>query len=136
MLSPKSVKSKSVNPDGMCVDLLLYNNGANNGSENDLEPLVVLFDLETSGLRPRWGDKIIQLGAKVLNDENKENIFDCYIKTQNLKISSDITMLTKITQYDHDTKGRPFHAVWADFLVWLKKRSKTDSGNRHTFRQD
>ena len=129
-LSPKSVKSKSSNPDGMYVDFLLHNTGTDTSDENNLEPVVVLFDLETSGLRPRWGDKIIQLGAKVLNDENKGNFFDCYIKTPNLRISSEITMLTNISQYDHDTKGRPFQAVWADFIVWLKNMSRTDSGNR------
>ena len=122
----KSVKLKSVNSDEMYVDFLQLD--TDNGDDVSLAPLIIIFDLETSGLNHRWGDKIIQLGAKVLNDNNKENIFDCYIKTNGLIIPSIITSITKITQYDHDTKGRPFAIVWNEFVIWLDKMSKTDSG--------
>ena len=105
-------------------------------SGGDEEPVIILFDLETSGFSAKRGDKIIQIGAKVINDNpinrtcSTDTHFDCYVKTNGQILSPIIINLTKITQHDHDTKGRSFSIVWGEFVEWMQKLSKTNTGIR------
>ena len=125
------------------------------GCTGDLEPVLVIFDLETTGLRNPRG-RIIQIGAKVMNNRPKgnsdesfrtnrinsnnngiidsenheEGTFDCFIKPKNMILTPLITQLTGITQSTLEEKGRNFKIVWSEFLIWLHNISAVESGNR------
>ena len=106
-------------------------------TEGPCAPVVILFDLETTGLSATQ-HRIIQFAAKVLEtgnhaDENsvitgrsRSRQFNEYVKPEGVKMSREITRLTGISQEDLDTKGKSFSNAWLGFLDWLKEVSESD----------
>lgn len=86
-------------------------------------PLVVLLDLETTGLRKERDDRIIQIAAKVLGDRSVD-VFSAYIRPGNgILLSDKIVKLTRITQKLLDDEGTTFEEAWYSFETWLQKAS-------------
>ena len=108
-------------------------------TEGPYAPVVIVFDLETTGLSP-LKEHIIQFAAQVVEtsksaDESpcveligraRNRKFNQYVKPKKVKVSRQITVLTGITQEDLDTKGKPFSEVWLEFLEWLQEVSESD----------
>ena len=108
-------------------------------TEGPHAPVVIVFDLETTGLSPT-SEHIIQFAAQVVETGNRADDspfveligsarnrkFNQYVKPKKAKVSRKITDLTGITQEDLDTKGKPFSKVWLEFLEWLQEVSELD----------
>ena len=85
------------------------------------EPKVVILDLETTGLKHQ-NNRIIQIAAKVLGDEN--SMFNAYVNPVGDKISPFIAQLTGIEQAFVEEMGMPFEKAWLELKAWLLNESK------------
>jgi len=86
---------------------------------------VIIFDLETSGLNP-YHDDIIEIGAKVYNEENS---FQILLKPKSDRpISKRITDITGITNRLLSEEGLPWQNAYIEFHNWLFETTK-DSEN-------
>ena len=108
-------------------------------TEGPHAPVVIVFDLETTGLSP-LKEHIIQFAAQVVETSKSADEIPCveligrarnrkfnqYVRPKKVKVSRQITVLTGITQEDLDTKGKPFSEVWLEFLEWLQEVSESD----------
>ena len=87
--------------------------------------VVIVFDLETSGLNP-YHDDIIEIGAKVLNDDSS---FQKLVQPKsNRPISKKITDITGITNQMLRKEGLPWLSVYSEFYNWFIENTK-DSDN-------
>lgn len=78
--------------------------------------VVIIFDLETSGLNP-YHDDIIEIGAKVYNTDNS---FQTLLKPKsNRLISKKITEITGITNKMLRNEGKPWVTAYNEFYNWL-----------------
>ena len=76
----------------------------------------IILDFETSGLNP-YHDDIIEIGAKVLNNDNKFNIL---LKPKsNEMISKEIESLTGITNRMLAKEGFKWQTTYTQFNKWL-----------------
>lgn len=71
---------------------------------NELRRYIVV-DLETTGHSPAQGDKIIEVGIVVIENETITNTYNTLVNP-NQSIPPFISQLTHI--YDEDVKGAPF----------------------------
>ena len=78
--------------------------------------VVIIFDLETSGLNPYHND-IIEIGAKVFQTENS---FQILVKPKSGRpISKKITEITGITNRQLRADGHAWEEAYAQFYNWL-----------------
>jgi len=78
--------------------------------------VVIIFDLETSGLNP-YHEDIIEIGAKVLGEDNS---FQMLLKPKSGRpISKKITELTGITNKDLRKDGKDWKNAYGEFYNWL-----------------
>ena len=78
--------------------------------------VVIIFDLETSGLNP-YHDDIIEIGAKVFQTENS---FQILVKPKSGRpISKKITEITGITNRQLRADGHAWEEAYAQFYNWL-----------------
>jgi len=78
--------------------------------------VVIIFDLETSGLNPYHND-IIEIGAKVFQTENS---FQILVKPKSARpISKKITEITGITNRQLRADGHAWEEAYAQFYNWL-----------------
>ena len=83
--------------------------------------VVIIFDLETSGLNP-YHDDIIEIGAKVLNTDNS---FQCLVKPKsNRPISQKITEITTISNRLLRAEGKDWLSAYSEFYNWLQEATK------------
>ena len=83
--------------------------------------VVIIFDLETSGLNP-YHDDIIEIGAKVLNTDNS---FQCLGKPKsNRPISQKITEITTISNRLLRAEGKDWLSAYSEFYNWLQEATK------------
>ena len=76
----------------------------------------IILDFETSGLN-QYHDDIIEIGAKVLNSDNK---FSVLLRPKsNEMISPEITSLTGITNRILATEGLKWEVAYSQFSEWL-----------------
>lgn len=81
-------------------------------------PLVVVLDLETTGLQHK-DHRIIQIAAKVLGDES--SLYNAYIRPVGAIVSPFIADLTGIEQAFLDAEGMSFQEGWDGFKNWLRE---------------
>ena len=85
--------------------------------------VVVIFDLETSGLNP-YHDDIIEIGAKVFQGDNS---FQTLLKPKsNRPISKKITEITTITNKQLRDEGKPWKTAYSEFYNWLHDITKDE----------
>ena len=101
--------------------------------EGPESPLIIIFDLETTGLSR--SDLVTQFAAAVIENNDIDssastststsstNHFNEYVKTEGKKVPKQITLINGITDKLLDEKGKPFPVVWDLFLKWLKNMS-------------
>jgi len=78
--------------------------------------VVIIFDLETSGLNP-YHDDIIEIGAKVYGSDNS---FKCLVKPKsNRPISKKITDITGITNKILREEGKEWVNAYTEFYNWI-----------------
>ena len=78
----------------------------------------VVFDLETTGLKPE-SHEIIEIGAiRVYRDRTEHDTYQSLIKPKR-KIPKKITEITGITQEMVDAEGRPISDVLSEFLEFV-----------------
>ena len=83
--------------------------------------VVIIFDLETSGLNP-YHDDIIEIGAKVLNTDNS---FQCLVKPKsNRPVSQKITEITTISNRLLRAEGKDWLSAYSEFYNWLQEATK------------
>jgi DNA polymerase III subunit alpha, Gram-positive type len=83
--------------------------------------VVIVFDLETSGLNP-YHDDIIEIGAKVLNEDNS---FQKLVKPKsNRPISKKITQITGITNKILREEGFDWLNAYSEFFNWFIECTK------------
>ena len=89
--------------------------------------LIIIFDLETTGLDSR-NDRIIQIGACVLGDKN--TCFDALVYSTGTILRHQITLLTGINISMLQSDGKSFHSAWMDFMKWVdvQRHSLKNSG--------
>jgi DNA polymerase-3 subunit alpha (Gram-positive type) len=88
--------------------------------------VVIIFDLETSGLNPYHND-IIEIGAKVLNTDNS---FQCLVKPKSKRaISKKITEITGITNKLLRDEGKNWILAYTEFYNWLYEAIKGQPDN-------
>lgn len=86
--------------------------------------VVIIFDLETSGLNP-YHDDIIEIGAKVYNSDNS---FQALLKPKSNKaISRKITDITGISNKMLKEEGRPWLTVYSEFYNWLYEATNSEN---------
>ena len=78
--------------------------------------VVIVFDLETSGLNP-YHDDIIEIGAKVYGSDNN---FQCLLRPKsNRPISKKITVITGITNKILREEGKDWSTAYIEFYNWI-----------------
>ncbi len=83
--------------------------------------VVIVFDLETSGLNP-YHDDIIEIGAKVLNTDNS---FQCLVKPKSRRpISQKITDITGISNRLLRSEGKSWVNAYVEFFNWFREATK------------
>ena len=83
--------------------------------------VVIIFDLETSGLNP-YHDDIIEIGAKVFQEDNS---FQMLLKPKSGRpISKKITEITGITNRDLRTNGQDWKNAYSEFYNWFFEATK------------
>tara|TARA_Y100000590_G_scaffold468112_1_gene649555 strand:+ start:837 stop:1451 length:615 start_codon:yes stop_codon:yes gene_type:complete len=83
--------------------------------------VVIIFDLETSGLNP-YHDDIIEIGAKILNEDNS---FQMLLKPKSGRpISKKITEITGITNRDLRANGQDWKNAYSEFYNWFFEATK------------
>ena len=83
--------------------------------------VVIVFDLETSGLNP-YHDDIIEIGAKILNEDSS---FQKLVQPKsNRPISKKITQITGITNQMLRKEGFPWLSVYSEFYNWFIENIK------------
>jgi len=83
--------------------------------------VVIVFDLETSGLNP-YHDDIIEIGAKVLNEDNS---FQKLVKPKsNRPVSKKITDITGITNQMLRKEGSQWLNAYSEFYNWFIESTK------------
>ena len=88
--------------------------------------VVIIFDLETSGLNPYHND-IIEIGAKVLDSEKT---FSCLVRPKsNRLIDKKITEITGITNRTLRAEGKQWLQAYNDFYNWLVENLEKDEKN-------
>lgn len=86
--------------------------------------VVIIFDLETSGLNP-YHDDIIEIGAKVLNSDNS---FQTLVKPKsNRPVSKKISDITSITNRMLRAEGRQWLSAYSEFYNWLFENYKIEN---------
>ena len=85
--------------------------------------VVIIFDLETSGLNP-YHDDIIEIGAKILK---KECSFESLVKPKSGRpISKKITEITGITNRYLRSDGKSWENAYSEFYNWLFENTKDE----------
>jgi len=85
--------------------------------------VVIIFDLETSGLNP-YHDDIIEIGAKVFQGDNS---FQTLLRPKsNRPISKKITEITTITNQQLREEGKPWQTAYSEFYNWLLEATKDE----------
>jgi len=88
--------------------------------------VILIFDLETSGLNP-YHDDIIEIGAKVINSDN---CFNTLLKPKsNRLISRKITEITGISNKLLNDEGKAWLTAYTDFYNWLFELTNGDEQN-------
>jgi len=88
--------------------------------------VVIVFDLETSGLNP-YHDDIIEIGAKVLNTDNS---FQKLIQPKsNRPISKKITDITGISNQLLRKEGLKWLNAYSEFYNWFIDATKDEVNN-------
>jgi len=83
--------------------------------------VVIIFDLETSGLNP-YHDDIIEIGAKVFQEDNS---FQMLLKPKSGRpISKKITEITGITNRDLRANGQDWKNAYSEFYNWFFEATK------------
>ena len=83
--------------------------------------VVIIFDLETSGLNP-YHDDIIEIGAKILKEDNS---FQMLLKPKSGRpISKKITQITGITNRDLRANGQDWKNAYSEFYNWFFEVTK------------
>lgn len=83
--------------------------------------VVIIFDLETSGLNP-YHDDIIEIGAKILQEDCS---FQTLVKPKSGRpISKKITAITGITNRDLRAQGRTWENAYSEFYNWFFENTK------------
>jgi len=83
--------------------------------------VIIIFDLETSGLNP-YHDDIIEIGAKILNEDSS---FQKLVQPKsNRPISKKITQITGITNQMLRKEGSPWLSVYSEFYNWFIENTK------------
>ena len=83
--------------------------------------VVIIFDLETSGLNP-YHDDIIEIGAKVFQEDNS---FQMLLKPKSGRpISKKITEITGITNRDLRANGQDWKNAYSEFYNWIFETAK------------
>ena len=83
--------------------------------------VVIIFDLETSGLNP-YHDDIIEIGAKVFQEDNS---FQMLLKPKSERpISKKITEITGITNRDIRYNGHDWKNAYSEFYNWFFETTK------------
>lgn len=83
--------------------------------------VVIIFDLETSGLNP-YHDDIIEIGAKILQEDSS---FQMLVQPKSGRpISKKITEITGITNRDLRTDGKPWENAYSEFYNWFFENTK------------
>ena len=83
--------------------------------------VVIIFDLETSGLNP-YHDDIIEIGAKVFQEDNS---FQMLLKPKSGRpISKKITEITGITNRDLRANGQDWKNAYSEFYNWFFETTK------------
>jgi len=83
--------------------------------------VVIIFDLETSGLNP-YHDDIIEIGAKILKEDCS---FQMLVKPKSGRpVSKKITQITGITNRDLRANGQSWEQAYSEFYNWLFENTK------------
>lgn len=83
--------------------------------------VVIIFDLETSGLNP-YHDDIIEIGAKILQEDSS---FQMLVKPKSGRpVSKKITQITGITNRDLRANGKKWEQAYSEFYNWLFENTK------------
>jgi len=83
--------------------------------------VVIIFDLETSGLNP-YHDDIIEIGAKILQEDCS---FQMLVKPKSGRpVSKKITEITGITNRDLRADGKKWEQAYSEFYNWLFENTK------------
>lgn len=83
--------------------------------------VVIIFDLETSGLNP-YHDDIIEIGAKILNEDSS---FQMLVKPKSGRpVSKKITQITGITNRDLRANGQSWEQAYSEFYNWFFENTK------------
>lgn len=83
--------------------------------------VVIIFDLETSGLNP-YHDDIIEIGAKILQEDSS---FQMLVKPKSGRpVSKKITQITGITNRDLRADGKKWEQAYSEFYNWLFENTK------------
>jgi DNA polymerase III alpha subunit (gram-positive type) len=83
--------------------------------------VVIIFDLETSGLNP-YHDDIIEIGAKILQGDSS---FQMLVKPKSGRpVSKKITQITGITNRDLRTNGQAWGQAYQEFYNWFFENTK------------
>ena len=83
--------------------------------------VVIIFDLETSGLNP-YHDDIIEIGAKILNEDSS---FQMLVKPKSGRpVSKKITEITGITNRDLRANGQSWEQAYSEFYNWFFENTK------------
>jgi len=93
--------------------------------------ILVLLDLETSGLSPK-DDHIIQIACKVLGDDSNDALFNCYIYPQvpDFRLSPEVKKLTGIDEGFLKDQGKSFEHAWGELSSWIKALKASRSGGK------
>jgi|LauGreSBDMM110SN_4_FD.fasta_scaffold15776_1 DNA polymerase III alpha subunit (gram-positive type) len=90
--------------------------------------ILILFDLETTGLNFSSGHRIIQIAAKVML-EDKE-MFNAYVLPSGSIVSNEIAKLTGITQHFLNMNGMPIEDALRKFNDWIQYLQETKYPNK------
>ena len=83
--------------------------------------VVIIFDLETSGLNP-YHDDIIEIGAKILQEDCS---FQMLVKPKSGRpVSKKITQITGITNRDLRANGQSWENAYSEFYNWFFENTK------------
>lgn len=83
--------------------------------------VVIIFDLETSGLNP-YHDDIIEIGAKLLKEDSS---FQMLVKPKSGRpVSKKITEITGITNRDLRANGQSWENAYSEFYNWFFENTK------------
>ncbi|CAN0153462.1 unnamed protein product, partial [Phaeothamnion confervicola] len=86
---------------------------------SDEEYVVVLLDLETTGLTPKLAG-VLQIAAKVLGSDHEDDAFAAFVAPWSGRVPNDISKLTGIDDAMLAAAGaQPFHKTFPRFLSWL-----------------